>query len=378
MQAFRFPYFLKCRSNSLWNASVLLSDPWTLRVRQSSPAVLNPMTRTKPAIMSTDTVPANDADYDKALSLLTHNPPEQRSDIPMPYSQYLQIEKSWSKFKSDNNISEEKSLSYNALMRIATVVTTQSALHDRTAAVFREIIKSNVNEYLSIHKPNERRRIKDNASTTVKALGPYGKTSKDPDESFLYERPDRKSRLQVVVECGVSENYKDLCRDKNLWIQHLGAKAVILICLKDAPPFKNPRATYDDIKDPVAEVIKMQQYALEAMQYNLEQGHCGPIEYRSHMWAGKLDEVFVEVWRAGKTQPVRKWLIRDGRHNRLPKTIGLKISDFFPEDPSKIQDSNVPLHGGRYILWEDLAGAMRWTAEMRFIDFLDSSGLPKD
>ncbi|KAK9314317.1 hypothetical protein V1522DRAFT_343419, partial [Lipomyces starkeyi] len=112
--------------------------------------------------------------------------------------------------------------------------------------------------------------------------------------------------LQFVVECGVSENYEDLCRDKNMWIQYLGAKAVILICLKEAPPFKNPRTAYEDIKDPVAEVNKMQQYAVEAMKYNLEQGHYGPIEYRSHKWAGKLDEVFVEVWQAGKTQAVRK------------------------------------------------------------------------
>ncbi|KAK9357731.1 hypothetical protein V1504DRAFT_480110 [Lipomyces starkeyi] len=289
-----------------------------------------------PAISPTDT----------ALSLLTHNPPEQRLDIPMPYSH-------WSKFKSDNNISEEKRY-------LQTVVTTQSALHDRTAAVFREIIKSNVNEYLSIHKPNERHRIQDNACATVKDLGLYGKTSKDPDESFVYERLDREPSLQVVIECGVSENYRDLCRDKNLWIKHLGAKAVILICLKEAPRFKNPRTAYENITDPVAEVEKMQQYAVEATKYTLEQGNYGPIEYRSHMWAGKLDEVFVEVWRVGETQPVGKWLIRDGRHNRLPKT-SLKISDFFPGDvwiASKIQDCNVPLHGGRY-LWEVLAAAIR-------------------
>ncbi|KAK9234017.1 hypothetical protein V1525DRAFT_367610 [Lipomyces kononenkoae] len=399
MLALRFRHFLKYGSNNLWNASVLLADLWRLPV-QPSQAVLKPMTWTSqtsrkrlklsnsseftgvpselfstggmPAIMPTDT-PSNDKDYDKALYLLTQNPPEQRLDIPMPYSQYLQLEERWSKFNAENNIPEEKrypSLSYNALVQIATVVTTQSALHDRTAAALREIIKTNLFEYLSVHKPSERRRIKDNASTTMREL----RTSKDADQSWIYDGPDREPRLQVAIECGYSENYKDLCRDKNSWIRHLGAKVVILICLKEAPRFKNPGPGYENISDPVAEVKKMRQHAVVAMKHNLEQGIFGPIEYRSHMWVGKLDELFVEVWRADEEQPVRKWLIRDGLVNRLPKTIGLKISDFFPEDvwsAIKIPDSSVPFRGGGDLL-DSLRGSMHSTASNRFVDFLDS------
>ncbi|KAK9367846.1 hypothetical protein V1509DRAFT_625525 [Lipomyces kononenkoae] len=292
--------------------------------------------------------PGTDEDSDKALFLLTHNRPEQRLDIPMTYSQFLQLEESWSNFRSENNISKEKrypSLSYNVLMQIATVVTIQSALHDYTASVFREIIASGVNEYLSIHKPNAIARLKNYGSSTRRKLTPRGPSSKEPDQSFGYGRPGRKPRLQVAIECGVSENYTALLRDKDLWIQHLGAKAVVLIGLKEAPRFENPRPPYENIKDPVAEVDEMEQHAVIAMKHNLEQGVYGPIEYRSHMWVGKLDEVFVEVWRAGETQPLKKWLIRYGCPNRLPKTIGLKISDFFPENEwatIKIPDSNVP------------------------------------
>ncbi|KAK9372158.1 uncharacterized protein V1513DRAFT_385347, partial [Lipomyces chichibuensis] len=404
----RFRRFLKYGFNSLWNASLLLENLWRLRVRQPSQAVLNLTSWTcqtsrkrlklsssseftgapselfstggMPAIKPTD-VPANDKDYDQALSLLTQNPAERRLDIRMPYSQYLKLEKSWSKFKAENNIPEEKkypSLSYNALMQIATVVTTQSALRDRTAAALRKIIESNVNEYLSVHKPSERRRITDNASTTMKELSPHGRTSKEADESLMYDGPDREPRLQVAIECGFSENYKDLCRDKDLWIGHLAAKVVILICLNEAPRFNNPGPPYENITDPVAEVKKMRQHAVVAMKHNLEQGVNGPIEYRSHMWVGKLDEVFVEVWRAGEEQPVRKWLIRDGHLNRLPKTVGLKISDFFPEDvwaAIKIADS-VSFRGGGDLL-DSLRGSMQLTASMRFIDFLYSLGLPK-
>ncbi|KAK9490039.1 hypothetical protein V1508DRAFT_406644 [Lipomyces doorenjongii] len=380
MLAFRFYQFVKFGSNSLWNASVLLSDLWRLRVRLLPSVVLNPAWTSQtsrkrlklnssseflgsravnfsrgemPAIKPTDMFPGNDENYNKALYLLTHNPPEQRLDIPMPYSKYLQLEESWSKFQVDNNILEEKrypSLLYNALMQIATIITPQSALHDCTAEIIKEIVRSNIDEYLSIHQPRAIGRIQNFGSTTV------------------------------TIECGVSENYNALCRDKNLWINQLGAKVVILICLTEVPRFKNPPTAYEYIKDAAAEADNMGEHATDAMVHNLKRGNYGPIEYRGHIWAGKLEKVFVEVWRAGDGQPLRNWLISHGRRNRLPKTIGLRISDFFPEDKwatSNIPDSNVPFYGGRY-LWDSLTLAMRWTAKMRFIEFFKSLGLPKD
>ncbi|KAK9242824.1 hypothetical protein V1506DRAFT_555826 [Lipomyces tetrasporus] len=306
-------------------------------------------------------------------------PPEQRLDIRLPYCQYRKLEESWSKFKSENNIQEEKrypSLSYNSLMQIATVVTTQSALHDRTGTVFREIIASSINEYLSMHKPNVMDTIEDYGSMTVSelSLDDRSMSSKEADETFVYERPGKPPCLQVVIECGVSENYKALCRDKDLWIQHLGAKAVVLICLKEAPRFKTSRAVLENIKYAVAEVERMEQHAARAMALNLEQGHFGPIEYRNHTWVGKVNELFVEVWRADEKSPVRK---TGTSYNCLIKTTGLKISDFFPEDEwtaFQIPESNVcfPPH-----LFDKLMSAMTWTARTRFVRFLNSLGLRK-
>ncbi|KAK9482092.1 hypothetical protein V1527DRAFT_45612 [Lipomyces starkeyi] len=53
-------------------------------------------------------------DYDKALSLLKNNPPEQRLDIHMPYSQYLKLEEWWSKIKLARGISEDQKYPYLA------------------------------------------------------------------------------------------------------------------------------------------------------------------------------------------------------------------------------------------------------------------------
>ncbi|KAK9426990.1 hypothetical protein V1505DRAFT_381642 [Lipomyces doorenjongii] len=399
MLAFRCHYFLKYGSHRWMNASDALRRVRDVLQRE---VVVNPMraqhlklirwseftgstaeqlsTSAMPAISSSDMLPGKDrdfsSDYDEALFLLKTNTPEQRLDIPLPYSQYLKLEECWSKFKSAKKFSEKRypSLSYNSLMQIATVVTTQSALHDYTAAVFREIIASSVNEYLSIHEPRAIHRIKNYGSTTMDEPSFYGRTSKEPDQSFGYGGPGREPQMQVAIECGFSENYKALCRDKDLWIQQLGAKAVILICLNESPRYKSPRTAYENIEDAATAVKNMVKYVAKAMANVLEQGNYGPIEYRSHIWVGKLDEVFVEVWRADGQQPVRKWLIRHGHPNPLPRTIGLKISDFFPENEwtaCKIPDSDVRFHAGRY-LFEDIMEAMKLTVKARFVRFLTS------
>ncbi|KAK9369526.1 hypothetical protein V1509DRAFT_619719 [Lipomyces kononenkoae] len=315
------------------------------------------------------------SDFEKALFLLKNNPPEQRLDISMPYSRYLQLESSWSKFKSENNISDEKrypSLSYDGLMGIATVVTTQSALHESTAAGFREIIASSVKEYLLMHEPRTMPRIIDFGSTTVKKRRPYA--SKDPDQFFGYFRPGSKRRLQVVFECGFSEDYKALCRDKDLWIQHMGAKVVVLISLKEKPYYKSPPTSYDNIEDVDAEIEKMEQHVAEVLEKSIGQNSYGPLEYRGHIWLGKMEELFVEVWRAERREPpTRKWLMKDGYFHHL-QSIGLKISDFFPENewaPCQLPDSEVQFPD-RDQLFLKVVAAMQPTASERFADFLYS------
>ncbi|KAK9313232.1 hypothetical protein V1524DRAFT_368124, partial [Lipomyces starkeyi] len=121
---------------------------------------------------------------------------------------------------------------------------------------------------------------------------------------------------------------------------------------------------------------RLDSKAARAMARSLEEGRYGPIEYRSYTWVGEVNDLFVEVWRLRGRPPVRKWLIKDGHScKRLPKTVGLKISDFFPEDEwaaCKISDSNVRF---RPHLWDRLVLAMSWTARTRFVSFLHSLDL---
>ncbi|KAK9237715.1 hypothetical protein V1525DRAFT_359966 [Lipomyces kononenkoae] len=408
MLAFRghFRHFLKYVSKGWWHDSVPFAV-WRLRdlvqhgVLGNTPlkneisgnhfilSQLSESTGSTAELLSTtamqdssalDIFPGSDrnspSDYDKALFLLKNNPPEQRLDVPMSYSQYLQLESSWSKSKSENNISEEKrypSLSYDGLMQVATVVTTQSALHEYTAAGFREIIASSVKEYLAVHESRAIPGIIDSGSTTVEEPRPHGWASKEPDQSFLYFRPGSKGRLQVAFECGLSEDYKALCRDKDLWIRHMGAKVVVLICLKEKPHYRSPPTASDNAEDMRAEVDKMEQHVAEVLGKNIGQNSYGPLEYRGHIWLGKIDELFVEVWRAEQPNPTRKWLMKDGHFNPLP-SIGLKIRDFFPENewaPYQIPDSEVQFPSSDQLFLKVVA-AMQLTARARFAHFLHS------
>ncbi|KAK9241479.1 hypothetical protein V1506DRAFT_510417, partial [Lipomyces tetrasporus] len=86
------------------------------------------------------------SEFDKALNLLKSNAPEQWLDIQMPYSQYLKLEESWSKIKSDTS-SEDKSyprLSYNSVTETVTVVTVPRNLHEVAASELRRQIMNGI------------------------------------------------------------------------------------------------------------------------------------------------------------------------------------------------------------------------------------------
>ncbi|KAK9371677.1 uncharacterized protein V1513DRAFT_386400 [Lipomyces chichibuensis] len=314
--------------------------------------------------------------YTKALHLLKCNPPECRIDVRLPYSQYLRLERSWSKFKRENKIREDKKyprLSYNSLEQIATVVTVQRALHEVAAIWLGSNIKHRVDEYLSSHKFDDEERILEGGSTTRKSIdGKYANSLNDPDGSFYYKRRDGGYQLQIAVEVGFIENYKALLRDKDTWIQSQRAKVVVLVFLKESPQFKNPKAAYKDVEDVDMERTKLGQLADEVKQRNKGKGPYGPIEYRCHNWFEKLNEAFIEVWRADGSSPNKLCLIENGRPcDPLPTVIGLKVSDFFSEDAwaaAQIPDSYVPFDWDRYR--RSLLTAMGLPAEERFIEFL--------
>ncbi|KAK9344902.1 hypothetical protein V1522DRAFT_422699 [Lipomyces starkeyi] len=135
--------------------------------------------------------------------------------------------------------------------------------------------------------------------------GKYSKSSKEPDGSFFYDDDDAGHVLRVVIEAGHSEHYGNLLRDKDMKMKGMDVKAVVLICLKESPSFKNPPAYEEGIEYVDLEVGRMKQYILKVRQRDLEQGFYGPVEYRNHIWFGNFSDAFIEVWRVGMKDPVR-------------------------------------------------------------------------
>ncbi|KAK9367395.1 hypothetical protein V1509DRAFT_659350 [Lipomyces kononenkoae] len=283
------------------------------------------------------------SNYARALDLLKSNIPEERIDVHLSYSMYLELQKTWSKFKDEMGIRENQRyprLSYNSLEQVATVITMRRALHQVAASNFNAQINANVDEYLSNHWPHGRDRFLLTGSTTQR---------------------------------GQSKYYRKLLCDKDLWMQGMDATAVVLICIKESPTFKNPHTAFkEDIEDVDVDVQKMKQHVDKVWQKNREKGFYGPVEYRNHRWFGKLREVVIEVWRVGRNDPVRTWLIKDGLACESQRTtVGLRISDFLGSREflaATIPDVDVHFDIDRYVA--ALMRAIKITAKGRYIDFV--------
>ncbi|KAK9360716.1 hypothetical protein V1504DRAFT_497861 [Lipomyces starkeyi] len=91
----------------------------------------------------------------------------------------------------------------------------------------------------------------------------------------------------------------------------------------------------------------------EAHELNIQQDYYGPLQYRDHTWAGELEEAFIEVWRQYSNS--RYYLIEEGSplaNDDLPGTLGIRISDFYPQDvwqASDIEDGTVPFNSPSFL-----------------------------
>ncbi|KAK9244223.1 hypothetical protein V1506DRAFT_461500 [Lipomyces tetrasporus] len=310
------------------------------------------------------------SEFDKALNVLKSNAPEQRLDIQMPYSQYLKLEESWSKIKSDT-YSEDKSyprLSYNSVTETVTVVTVPKDLHEVAASELRFQIMNGIEEHLSHHSSENINRIVDAGSSEVRGSGGgYEHSVKQADGLFKYVGPGA-GPATVAFEVGFSQNYDSLLGNKDMWIQGCRAKACVLICLNESPRFRNPTESIEDIGDVEAEKRAMSRHANAVVP--LDALYFPQIRYRDHVWAGGVTEAFIEVWPADGHEKFP--LIEDrGPHHNLTTTLGLHVSDFFEDGAWQalgIEDLNIPFNGHRYL--HRLKGGMVTMAEGRFADFI--------
>ncbi|KAK9384146.1 hypothetical protein V1515DRAFT_618233 [Lipomyces mesembrius] len=297
--------------------------------------------------VSTDMSPQKDenalSDYDKALGLLKNNPSEQRL-------KYLKLEESWSKIRLARKISEDQKypyLAYNSAAEIVTVVTVPRALHEDPALELGRMVVDGAREYLSSHGVDASlvHSIHNAGSTTFKETA---------DGTILYTPLGGLSKIMIA------KDYTALCRSKDQWIEGRHVKICVLVCLDESPRFRNPRTLNESVGDIEAEMETMGRSMAESVIRDHLQSYYGYIEYRGHKWVGDLKEAFIE-----------QLLQNAWSCHRLPKTIGLKVSDFVPDEEWKtanIPDSSLSFDAILYV--DILRRSMQTTAEERYREFI--------
>ncbi|KAK9489537.1 hypothetical protein V1508DRAFT_407002 [Lipomyces doorenjongii] len=303
------------------------------------------------------------SDYDMALDLLKNNPAEQRLDFHLPYSQYLQLEECWCKIRLVGNISEDQKYSYLAYDSAAEIATECSPR--RSSSCVRAHDPEWAEDYLTSHGADASlvRSVRNSGSTMFKGIyGSYSRSKKQADGTILYTPFGGHCKIMIAIEVGYSQDYTALCRNKDQWIEGRHVKVCVLVCLDESPRFRNPRTLNESIGDVEAEMEKMYPSMPESVTRDQPQGYYGSIVYRGHKWVGDLKEAFIEVWRANKSQPIRY---------PSPKTIGLKVSDFVPDEDltaADIPDSSLSFDAISYV--DILRRSMQTTAEERYLQFI--------
>ncbi|KAK9321620.1 hypothetical protein V1517DRAFT_308761 [Lipomyces orientalis] len=239
-------------------------------------------------------------------------------------------------------------LAYNTVAEIVTVVTVPRDLHETPAIDLWRRILNGAEGYLSSHGADHSLigRVTDAGSTTIKGrYGGYAKSKKQADGTIKYKRSGVEAKVMIVIE--------------DLWIEGQYVKVCILVCLDESPRFRNPKARYEhDV-----EMKTMARCVAENVERDSSQSYYGQIKYRGHRWVGDLTHAFFIVWRANKRRPTRYPLIQNvWSSNRLPKSIGLKMSDFIPEEDlaaTSIPDGSLSFDAHLYT-----------TAEQRYEDII--------
>ncbi|KAK9242317.1 hypothetical protein V1506DRAFT_556129 [Lipomyces tetrasporus] len=271
--------------------------------------------------------------YEKALSLLKHNPPEQRLDVHLPYSE------------SVRNISEDQKypyLAYNTVAEIVNVVTVPRDLHEGPAVNLGPMILTGAQEYLSSHGADASLIVNLGSTTIMGRYGRYAKIKKQADGTIIYNGTGAQAKVMNAIEVGYSEDYTAL------W-PHV--KVCILVCLDESPRFRNPDSRYEHVTNVDVEMEAMARCVAESVERDSSQSYYGQIEYRGHKWVGDLTKAFLEL------------LIQNAwSSNRLPKSINPKMSDFVPDEDlgaANIPDGSLSFDGNLYT-----------TAEQRYQEFI--------
>ncbi|KAJ8102403.1 hypothetical protein POJ06DRAFT_273040 [Lipomyces tetrasporus] len=189
---------------------------------------------------------------------------------------------------------------------------------------------------------------------------------KKTDGALIYVK-DGFETVIAVIEIGVSESYRRLTADLELWMQVFQCHTGLLFSLSEKPKFRYPTGAVS-----ANDVVPFGN-AMAAV--NLNQPF-GPYHYNGHDWFGKLGAAFMELYRRDPLTgtvlpPTRFNVVEDGQMllQGANANLGLTIADLFPageQDIHGIEAALIHLDADR--VRELLGRGALITAKSRFTD----------
>ncbi|KAL9124004.1 MAG: hypothetical protein Q9217_006623 [Psora testacea] len=125
--------------------------------------------------------------------------------------------------------------------------------------------------------------------------GKYAGSEKTPDLLIKFEDPDGETRVKFVFEVGFAENYNELVKDAQGWLE--GKQTIALVVLanvEELPPYKDPIRHLSDTE--FAQLELPDSAEIEGSNFSM-QGEYGPAVYKGLCWVGRIASVSLEIWR---------------------------------------------------------------------------------
>lgn len=194
--------------------------------------------------------------------------------------------------------------------------------------------------------------------------GPYAGSVKISDLSVTYQNRDGDPEVRLVIEVGFAESYDDLMKDARLWLIDMRSVRVVLIAkYQESPKYTNPPQTLR--KEHVERLGSDDTSAVAPSHFTMQEAY-GPVVYEGFVWAGRIAEAFIEVWkRNAGTGLAEKFGDRIDLFSE--KSLKLKLSEFIDVDPE--HDTTVSISSQE--LMDQVKKDLRRLACHRFKKFMD-------
>ncbi|KAK9236059.1 hypothetical protein V1525DRAFT_427389 [Lipomyces kononenkoae] len=217
--------------------------------------------------------------------------PDARVEVPASWAEYDRAQE-----LLDNLGNKYPRLWYDGARQTAIIVAAPTDLQGRMVGDLVTNLANGCNEVMRAGGISEDIRRRLTASTDVTKHRRFGSrlTVREWDGALEYMDVDKKTKIMVVFEVGVSQSYRSLQQAISWQLCSLHCRLGIAMHLHEGPRGASPAIRYYASEEAAEEAI---QQAVEDLSIQLQQHPYGPLERNGVTWFGALEKVIVETFR---------------------------------------------------------------------------------